>query len=80
VEPAELSEIAIHREEFESPRAAAPATIPKGKTGTKMSKWICTPTLNLCIYEIVFSLFAKSECRIQIRVGSITNVIVIECN
>jgi len=27
---------------------------------------VCRPTLNLFIYEIVFSLFAKSECRIQI--------------
>jgi len=50
------------------PRTAAPATLHKGKLGTKMSKWIwvCRPTLNLFIYEIVFSLFAKSECRIQI--------------
>ena len=47
-------------------RAAAPATLPKGKAGTKMSEWICRPTWNLSIYEIVFSLFAKSECLIQI--------------
>jgi len=30
-----------------------------------MSVW-ARPTLNLSIYEIVFSLFAKIECRIQI--------------
>ena len=33
-----------------------------------MSKWIWVyrPTFNLFIYEVFFSLFAKSECRIQI--------------
>ena len=45
---------------------ALPATLPIGKAGTKMSEWICRPTWNLSIYEIVFSLFAKSECLIQI--------------
>jgi len=45
-------------------RAAAPATLPKGKAGTKMSnEWVCRPTFNLSIYS---SLFAKSECHIQI--------------
>ena len=45
------------------PMAAAPATLPKGKPGTWMNEWARKPTLNLSIYEIVFSLFAKSECR-----------------
>jgi len=37
VEPAELFEIAVDRELF--PRgAAAPATLPKGKAGTKISE------------------------------------------
>ena len=47
------------------PRAVAPATLPKAKAGTKMSEWMSMqgrPTLNLSIYEIVFSLFAKSKC------------------
>ena len=48
------------------PRASALATLPKGKPGTKMKEWVCRPTLKLSIYENVFSLFAKSECRIQI--------------
>jgi len=38
VEPAELSEIAVDREVFRVPRAAVPATLPKGKAGTKMNK------------------------------------------
>ena len=47
--------------------AAVPATLPKEKLARKWVKeWLCRPTLNLSIYEIVFSLFAKSECRIQI--------------
>jgi len=48
------------------PRTVAPETLPKGKAGTKMSEWICRSTLNLSVFEIVFSLFAKSECHIQI--------------
>ena len=64
VERAELHLLNVRY--FGPPRAAVLATLPKGKAGTKMSGWICKPTLNLCIYEIVFSLFAKSECRIQI--------------
>jgi len=48
------------------PRAASPATLPKGKSGTNVTEWIIwTPTLKLSIYETVFSLFAKSECRIE---------------
>ena len=31
-----------------------------------VNEWVCRPTLNPSIYEIVFSLFAKSKCRIQI--------------
>jgi len=49
------------------PRVAAPAALPKGKPGTKMNEWVCRPTFKLSIYEIVFSLFAKSECLIQIN-------------
>ena len=49
------------------PRAASPVSLPKGKSGHKKSEneWVWRPTLNLCIYEIVFCLFAKTECRIQ---------------
>ena len=34
-----------------------------------MNEWVCRPALNVCIYEIVLSLFAKSKCRIQIIPG-----------
>jgi len=30
-----------------------------------VKNWVCRPTFKISIYEIVFSLFAKSECRIQ---------------
>ena len=59
-DPAELSEIAVYCEVF------GPATLPKEKLGSKNNEWLCRPTLKLSIYEIVFILFAKSECRIQI--------------
>jgi len=31
-----------------------------------MNEWVCRSTLNPSVYEIIFSLFAKSECRFQI--------------
>ena len=31
-----------------------------------VNEWVCRPRLNLSIYKIVFSLFPKSKCRIQI--------------
>jgi len=68
VEPAELSEIAVDRESFWfllgllSPRLS-----PKETLAWKwVNKWVCRSTLNHSPCEIVFSLFAKSECCIQI--------------
>jgi len=50
-----------------------PLDSPERKSGHENER-VCTPTylraaptLNLSIYEIIFSLFAKSECRIQIN-------------
>jgi len=63
-----LVEIAVEREVFPvlldllSPRLS-----PKEKWARKwVNEWVCKPTLNISIYEIVFSLFAKTNCRIQI--------------
>jgi len=40
---------------------------PKEKRATKwVNEWVCRPTLKLSVYEIVFSLFAKSKCRIPV--------------
>ena len=40
---------------------------PKEKwAGKWVDEWVSRPTLNISIYEIVFILFAKSECSIQI--------------
>ena len=40
---------------------------PKEKRAPKwVNEWVYRPTLNLSIFEIVFSLFAKSKFRIQI--------------
>ena len=60
VDPAELSEIAVDCEAF------GPTTLPKENLGTKKNEWLCRPTLKISICEIVFYLFAKSECLIQI--------------
>ena len=69
VEPAKLSEIAVDREVFWvflgllSPR---PSPMEK-RAREWVNEWVCTPTYSIvAIYEIVCSLFAKSECRIQI--------------
>jgi len=48
---------------FESSYGCCPRDSPQRKTGHKnerMNEWARKPTLNLSIYEIVFSLFAKS--------------------
>jgi len=43
-----------------------PRLSPKEKLAPKwVNEWVCRLTLKLSIYEIVFSLFAKSKCRIQ---------------
>ena len=43
-----------------------PRPSPKEKRTWKwVYQWICRPASKLSIYEIVFSLFAKNECRIQ---------------
>jgi len=48
-------------------RAAAPPLSPKEQRARKwVNEWVCRPTLKLPVYEIVLSLFAKSECHIQI--------------
>jgi len=66
VEPAELSEIAVDCEVFRVLGLLPPRLSKKEKRARKwVNEWACTPTLNLSIYEIVFSLFAKSEYRIQ---------------
>ena len=67
VKPAELSEIAVDREVLCVLLMLLPlAILPKGNPGNKMNEWVCRPTLKFSIYEIVFTLFAKSECIIQI--------------
>ena len=69
VEPAVLSEIAVDRDVFRVLLGLLPPRLsPKEKRARKwVNEWVCMPTyLNLAIHEIVFSLFAKSECRIQI--------------
>ena len=52
-----------------APRAIALATLPKGKVAWKWeNEWVCRPPLNLSLYEVICSLFAKSECPIQISI------------
>ena len=47
----------------------APRLSPKEKWTRKwVNEWVCRPTLNISIYEIVFSVFSKSKCRIQISI------------
>ena len=67
VERAELSEIAVDREVFRVLLGLLPPRLsPKEKRARKwVNEWVCRPTLNLSVYEILFSLFAKSECRVQ---------------
>ena len=67
VEPAERSEIAVDREVFQVVLGLLPLRLsPKKKRSPKwVNELVCRPTLNLSVYEIIFSLFAKSECRIQ---------------
>ena len=69
VEPAELSEISVDSEVFwvllhglQLPRLS----LEEKRARKRENKWMRRPTLNLSIYEIVFCLFVKSECRIQI--------------
>jgi len=69
VEPAELSQSAVDREVFPVRLGLLPPRLsPKEKRARKwINEWVCTPTyLNVAIYEIVFCLFTKNECRIQI--------------
>ena len=68
MERAERSEIAVGREVFRVLLGLLSSRLsPKEKREREwVDEWACRPTLNLSIYEIVFSLFAKSEWRIQI--------------
>jgi len=69
VETAELCENAVvDREVFQVLLGLLPPWIsPKEKQAPKWVKeWVCRPTLNPSVYKIMFSLFAKSKCRIQI--------------
>jgi len=66
VEQAELSEIAVDSEVFWALLRLLPPRFSQKEVGTKMSKWICRPILKFSIYEIIFSLLANCECRIQI--------------
>ena len=44
-----------------------PRLSPEEKlAGKGVNEWVCRPTMNLSIYEIVFGLLARCECRIQI--------------
>jgi len=78
VEPAELSEIAVDGGLFRVLRGLLPPRLsPKEKREQKWeNEWVSKPTLNLSMYKIVFSLFAKSECGIQIikHIGMETGV------
>jgi len=71
VEPAVLSEIAVDHEVFRVLLGWLPSRLsPKKKRARKwVNEWVCTPTLNPSGYEIVFSLLAKSECRVQIVIS-----------
>jgi len=71
VEPAELSEISVDREVFWDLLGLQPPRLSrKEKRARKWeNEWVWRPTLNISIYEIVFCLFAKSECRIQAYLG-----------
>ena len=52
---------------FGSFQGCCPRLSPKEKRARKwVNGWVCRPTLKLSIYELVISLFAKSECHIQI--------------
>jgi len=68
VEPEELSEISVDREIFRVLLGLHPPQLsPKeNRAQNWVNQWVCRPTLKLSIYEIVFSLFAKSECRFQL--------------
>jgi len=71
LEPAELFEIATDCEVFRVLLGLlTPRISPNEKRARKwVNEWICNPALKLSIYEIVFNLFAKSECRIQIIIS-----------
>jgi len=67
VESEELSEMLLIVRYFGSPRLRPQRLSPKKKRARKwVNEWVCRPTLKPSTYEIVFSLFAKSECHIQI--------------
>ena len=70
VEPVEVSEIAVDREIFGVLLGLLPPRLsPKEKQAPKwVNEWVCRPTLNPSIYDFVFSLCAKSKCRIQISI------------
>ena len=63
-----LVEISVEREVFRVlPDLLSPRLSSKEKWARKwVNEWVCKPTLNISICEIVFSLFAKSKCRLQI--------------
>ena len=67
VEPAELSDISVDREIIWVLLGLLPPRLsPKAKLAWKLvNEWLCKPTLNLYVYEIVVSLFAQSEWRIR---------------
>jgi len=66
VEPAELSDISVDREVFRVLLGLQPLRLSRTEKRARKweNEWVCRPTLNFSIYEITFSLFAKSECRI----------------
>ena len=68
VEPVELSEISVDCEVLWVLLGLPGSWISRKekRAGKRENEWVCRPTLNLSIYEIVFSLFARSECLIQI--------------
>ena len=68
VEPAELSEIAVDHGVFRVLLGLLPPRLsPKEKRPRKWeNERVFRPSFNLSICKIFFSLFAESECRIQI--------------
>jgi len=66
VEWAELSEIVVDSEVFRVLLGLLPPRLSPRKSGHE-NEWLnMWPTVEIPIYKSVFSLFAKSECRIQI--------------
>jgi len=68
VELAELSEISVDPEVFRVLLDLLSSWVsPMEKRARKwVNEWVCRLTIELSIHRFVFSLFANSECRIQI--------------